>query len=177
MFTYDPENFPDLPKLVNTLRTQNRQFFTILDPVVAVNSSLIQEVQDQFPGYDMLESGNQADIWVKDAANDTLLGEVWAGPSAFPDFTNPASQSWWSRWINFYRALSAGTGTMDVRALWLDMSEPSSFTPGVCGKNQWNYPPYVPHVAGAEKDGSLLSKTLCMDAQLHWGRHYDVHSL
>lgn len=36
----------------------------------------------------------------------------------------------------------------------------------------------ISEIKDGEKDGgSLYYKTLCMDAQQKWGRHYDVHSM
>ena len=32
-------------------------------------------------------------------------------------------------------------------------------------------------VLGAEEDGKLYDKTMCMDAPQAWGSHYDTHSL
>ncbi len=87
------------------------------------------------------------------------------------------------------------------------MNEPSNFIPGSetgCDENKYNNPPFVPSKTNnfsnqtllenkpykGEKvmcslfllvtgilDGLMYSKTICMDAEQHWGRHYDVHSL
>lgn len=36
----------------------------------------------------------------------------------------------------------------------------------------------APAILEGEKDnGSLYYQTICMDAEQHWGKHYDVHNL
>ena len=57
------------------------------------------------------------------------------------------------------------------------MNEPANFVPGSingCATNEWNYPKWMPHI---KHDKYIFEKTICMDAQQKWGRHYDVHSL
>ncbi|XP_059172740.1 sucrase-isomaltase, intestinal-like [Physella acuta] len=124
----------------------------------------------------MIASGEEAGIFIKTSENTTLIGEVWPGVTAYPDFTNEKSQQWWTRWIRYYREVIE----VDVHALWIDMNEPSNFIKGSttgCNRNNLNYPPYVPHLDGVEENGELFVKTLCMDARQDWGLHYDVHSL
>ena len=56
------------------------------------------------------------------------------------------------------------------------MNEPSNFWDGTnqgCTENSLDNPPYTPPVEG----GKLFSKTVCMSAVHHIGRHYNVHNI
>ncbi|XP_055868745.1 sucrase-isomaltase, intestinal-like isoform X2 [Biomphalaria glabrata] len=155
---------------------RNRAAQIPYDPGIGSNDSIIQEIQRDWPAYNMTATGYEADIFVKAADNSTLVGEVWPGVTVYPDFTNDNIQDWWTHWIRFYRE-SVG---VDVDALWIDMNEPSNFVKGSvkgCNQNNLNYPVYRPHLDGVEEKGELFVKTLCMDSQQTLGRHYDVHSL
>ena len=56
------------------------------------------------------------------------------------------------------------------------MNDPSNFWDGSgkgCPSTSLDYPQYAPYVEG----GKLWSKTVCMSAQHHAGRHYDIHNI
>ena len=56
------------------------------------------------------------------------------------------------------------------------MNEPSNFVQGStkgCKKNNLDNPPFLPNVLG----GKLADKTICMSAEQHLGKHYNLHSL
>ncbi|GFO16500.1 sucrase-isomaltase, intestinal-like [Plakobranchus ocellatus] len=176
VFTYDKTKWKNFPALVDDLRANGQHFITILDPGIGVDENVTREVQSIYPEYDVFGSGETLGVFVRNADNGTLLGEVWPGVTAYPDFTNPETQDWWTRWIRFYIEHVG----VKVDALWIDMNEPTSFARGSiegCRRNKWNFPPYVPDVDGSRADGALFDKTICMDGQQYWGRHYDVHSL
>lgn len=46
------------------------------DPGIGSNDSIIQEIQRDWPAYNMTATGYEADIFVKAADNSTLVGEV-----------------------------------------------------------------------------------------------------
>nr|CAD7260439.1 unnamed protein product [Timema shepardi] len=57
-----------------------------------------------------------------------------------------------------------------------DMNEPSNFLDGSstgCADNSLNNPPFTPGVSG----GSLISRTVCMDADQYAGKHYNLHNM
>ena len=61
--------------------------------------------------------------------------------TAYPDFTNPATEQYWlNQIINFHNNIS-------FNGLWIDMNEPSNFIPGSidgCPNSTFNTPPYLP---------------------------------
>ncbi|KAK6195139.1 hypothetical protein SNE40_000623 [Patella caerulea] len=175
-FTYDRKKWTALPEVVQDLHENNQRFVVIIDPGIGANRTIIEEAAVNSPGYNMFDDGVQQDIFIKNESNKVLIGEVWPGVTAFPDFTNPKTQDWWLKWMNFLYHEE----NIKYDALWIDMNEPASFVHGStegCKHTRWNYPPYTPHVAGSEVDGKIYERTICMDYIQHWGRHYDVHSL
>jgi alpha-glucosidase (family GH31 glycosyl hydrolase) len=82
-FTTDPTNFPtaDVKSFVDGLHANGQHFVPIVDPGIKVES-----------GYDAYEQGLKDDIFVKDIQGNNFLGQVWPGPTYFPDFFNPKTQ-------------------------------------------------------------------------------------
>ncbi|XP_025078671.1 sucrase-isomaltase, intestinal-like [Pomacea canaliculata] len=176
VFTYDRTNWTGLPALVDNLHAHHQHFVIIVDPGVGANLTINAMAKNNSPGYAMFEDGEAADIFVKDSSGKTLIGEVWPGVTAYPDYTNISVLPWFEKYVRFFREEEG----VQVDALWIDMNEPSSFVAGStqgCEKTQWDYPPYVPNILGASPEGKMFDKTMCMTAQHSWGRHYDVHSL
>jgi alpha-glucosidase len=66
------------------------------------------------------DSGIAGDHFLKQADGSLYVGQVWPGPSVFPDFTRRETRAWWgSLYRDFVRAGIAG--------FWNDMNEPSIF--------------------------------------------------
>nr|XP_022286839.1 maltase-glucoamylase, intestinal-like [Crassostrea virginica] len=177
-FTYDRTTFAGLPQFVNEVHDKRKKFVVIVDSGIGANKTLYAEARSNSPGYRMYDDAVQSNVLVKNASGDILVGKVWPGQSVFPDFTNVAKMTdFWARWIDFF----VKNESVSVDGLWIDMDEPASFIPGSengCQRNDWNNPPFVPKIKDGEKaGGSLYYKTLCMDSQQQWGRHYDVHSM
>ena len=121
--TLDPERFAldKVRYVVSTLQEQGRDFIVMVDPAVfsgTPNSS----VED----YQTYQTGVQQDIFLKYENGDIYEGVVWPGPTAFPDWTAPNAQSWWTS--EFSKFFSAEDG-VDVSGIWLDMNEPANFLP------------------------------------------------
>jgi alpha-glucosidase len=161
IFTLDPVNFGTLPQYVNELKQQGTRFIIILDP--AVHSASVN--------YTAFDSGNAYDVWVKNPDGITpAQGEVWPGPTYFPDYSKSSTQTWWTEECVNFRNIVKYDG------LWIDMNEPASFSNGSptgCAYTPINTPPYIPAIA----DRSVLAKTLCPDRLQTFGVHYNVHSL
>ncbi len=82
-FTWDSVNFPqeEVVSFVNKLHANGQHFVPIVDPGIMV--------KDGYPAY---EDGMKRDIFVKDLAGGYYLGQVWPGPTYFPDFLHPDAQ-------------------------------------------------------------------------------------
>ncbi|XP_063235719.1 lysosomal alpha-glucosidase-like [Bacillus rossius redtenbacheri] len=162
-FTYDTSTFAGLPEFVDQLHTDGMHYIPLIDPGISAS-----EASGTYPPYDR---GVELGVFVKDSAGKPFLGKVWNPQStAFPDFTNPKALDYWKEMLTTMYKLFKFDGA------WIDMNEPANFLDGSttgCDKNSLNSPPYTPAVAG----GALISRTLCMDAQQHMGKHYDVHNM
>lgn len=115
-FTWDRERFPDPARLVADLRRQGVRLVTIVDPHPK------KEV-----GYAPYDTGLAGGHLVRNADGSIYEGPVWPsraehdpGPSVFPDFTRPATRTWWG---GLYEALT----TIGVAGIWNDMNEPAVF--------------------------------------------------
>ena len=110
-FTVDTQNFPHFERMIADLRKQHLRVVTITDLHIA-------KAPDA--GYEPYDSGMTGDHFVKNADGSVYVGEVWPGPSVFPDFTQKTSRQWWG--TLYQQFLSEG-----VSGFWNDMNEPSIF--------------------------------------------------
>ena len=110
-FTVDTKNFPHFERMIADLRKQHLRVVTITDLHIA-------KAPDA--GYEPYDSGTAGDHFVKNADGSVYVGEVWPGPSVFPDFTQKTSRQWWG--TLYKQFLSEG-----VSGFWNDMNEPSIF--------------------------------------------------
>ena len=111
-FTWDSKNFPisDVKSFVDTLHNNSQQFVTIVDPGIMI-----------YDNYDAYTQGMKEDIFIKDITGEPYLGQVWPGPTYFPDFTHPKSTDYWTTQMQqFY-------DDVPVDGIWIDMNEVSNF--------------------------------------------------
>lgn len=189
-FTTDSEKFPqsEVKSFVDTLHKNGQHFVPIVDPGIMVMS-----------GYDAYEEGLKLDLFIKDVKGGNYLGQVWPGPTYFPDFFHPSAQQYWTDQLSsFYDAVP-------VDGIWIDMNEVSNFcnvdgkgqvctntanggcpSPGasqttcclVCSQvdstNSLDFPPY----SIGNDYGLLSTKTISMSAS-HYGNVsvYNAHNL
>ncbi|XP_047222103.1 lysosomal alpha-glucosidase [Girardinichthys multiradiatus] len=161
-FTFDPTNFNTLPDIVRDLHAHNQTYVMILDPGI----SSTQPEGSYWP----FDEGLKRGVFIKDAEGKTLIGKVWPGLTAFPDFSNEVTHEWW------YENLKRFHEKVPFDGLWIDMNEPSNFLDGStvsCPSNNLENPPYTPGVLG----GLLRSKTVCATAQQKLSTHYNLHNL
>lgn len=113
VFTVDRRRFPDLPRLAAALGRRGTRLVAIVDP--GVKASM------RFP---LFRHGRRRRVFCTDERGRTVLGVVWPGLAAFPDFTAPRARDWWA---DQYRTLvDAG-----IEGFWHDMNEPTSISVGV----------------------------------------------
>lgn len=110
VFTVDRGRFPSLDALTRDLAGRGTRLVTIVDPAVKAD-----------PGYDVYATGRAGGRFVRGDDGEPLLGTVWPGAAAFPDFTDPAAREWWSGW--YRRLVDEG-----VAGVWHDMNEPTSIS-------------------------------------------------
>lgn len=110
-FTANPQTYGDLPALASELKDDGLR-------LVAISDLHVAHATDQ--GYVPYDSGVDGDHFVKRADGSTFVGEVWPGPSVFPDFTRAATREWWGGL--YQRFVEDG-----VAGFWNDMNEPALF--------------------------------------------------
>ncbi|KAG7505007.1 lysosomal alpha-glucosidase [Solea senegalensis] len=162
IFTFDPRRFGDLPEMVEEFHRRGIKYILILDPGISSTSPT-----GTYPPFD---DGLKRDVFIKNVTGHILIGKVWPGPTAFPDFTNPETRQWWEDCIRGFHS------KVPVDGLWIDMNEPANFVQGSmegCPHTDLEDPPYTPRVVG----GELNSGTLCMSAQQRQSTHYNLHNM
>ncbi len=108
VFTWNRDTF-DLPRLAGDLREQGFKIVTIIDPGVKVD-----------PRYAVYRSGLAGGHFCTLPNGQPVHAPVWPGPSAFPDFSDPAARAWWGE--QYRPLIEAG-----IAGFWNDMNEPAAF--------------------------------------------------
>ncbi|XP_019398330.1 PREDICTED: lysosomal alpha-glucosidase [Crocodylus porosus] len=161
-FTFNQRSFPDYPDMVRDFHRDGRHYVMIVDPAISSTSP---------PGsYKPYDDGLRRGVFIQNTTGQPLIGKVWPGPTAFPDFTNPETQEWWHDMVKEFH------DQVPFDGMWIDMNEPSNFVLGSvdgCPSSKLEDPPYVPGVLG----GSLRSATICASSQQHLSSHYNLHNL
>ncbi|AEB12551.1 TIM-barrel domain-containing protein [Marinithermus hydrothermalis] len=109
VFTFHPARFPEPERLIGALRERGVRTVVIVDPGVKKEA-----------GYPVYEDGKRLRAFVETPRGDEVVGEVWANPAVWPDFTRPEVRAWWADLHRYY--LEKG-----VAGIWNDMNEPSAF--------------------------------------------------
>ncbi len=109
VFTWNKQRFPDPHRMISDLAKEGFHVVTILDPGIQKN-----------PNYWVYKEGLAGNRFVRMPDGKLYVGSVWAGPSAFPDFTSPGARTWWG-------TLYKGLVEDGVAGFWNDMDEPSIF--------------------------------------------------
>ncbi|MGQ8337462.1 TIM-barrel domain-containing protein [Sunxiuqinia sp. A32] len=109
VFTFDNDKFPNPKGLNSYLHDKGFKSVYMIDPGIKAD-----------PDYFVYQQGSKIDAWIKDKDGEEYHGKVWPGICAFPDFTRPDVQSWWSSLYDDFMS-------MGVDGVWNDMNEPAVF--------------------------------------------------
>lgn len=110
-FTIDRKGYPDFAGMIAKLKAENFHVVAITDLHIA-----------KLPGqnYAPYDSGVAGNHFVKNPDGSIYTGQVWPGPSVFPDFTRAQTRAWWG---TLYREFH----DLGIAGFWNDMNEPSVF--------------------------------------------------
>lgn len=110
-FTLDKTKFPNFPSFVQELKRMHFHLVLITDLHIAYLPG------DHYAPYNSGIAGNH---FLRYPNGKLYVGEVWPGPSVFPEFTERRTRQWWgSLYKTFYDE--------GVSGFWNDMNEPSIF--------------------------------------------------
>jgi alpha-glucosidase len=109
IFTFDQNGFPDPKGLNQYLKDKGFKSVYMIDPGVKVDEE-----------YSIYQQGTAGNHWVQTKNGKEYNGAVWPGQCAFPDFTRPETQKWWS-------SLYAPFMNLGIDGIWNDMNEPAVF--------------------------------------------------
>lgn len=110
-FTVDRTLFPAFEQMIADLRAQGLRTVLITDLHIPTGRG-----KDYAP----YATGTAQDVFIKLPDGKPYVGEVWPGPSVFPDFSLTRVRDWWG---GLYRDFAA----MGAAGYWNDMNEPSVF--------------------------------------------------
>jgi alpha-glucosidase len=110
VFTFNPQTFGNVKYLSSELEKDGVKLVTIIDPAVKFDMN-----------YDLFTEGMHSDLFVHAPDGSILYAPVWAGMSAFPDFSKAETRKWWS---SKYRSFLEN----GISGFWHDMNEPAAFT-------------------------------------------------
>lgn len=105
IFTWNKKDFSDPVKLLSQLRQLGFNVVVMCDPGIKVEKD-----------YKTYEDGLAQDVFIKYPDGEPYTGQVWPGWCHFPDFTSPATRSWWKDQLRDYVDLG-------VTGFWNDMNE------------------------------------------------------
>jgi len=143
-FTVDPTTFPDFPGLIHNLAAQHFHTIVIADLHIAAAPN---------QNYRPYDTGTATDQFVKENGK-AYVGDVWPGPSVFPDFTQSTTRTWFA---SLYKDFVAD----GVAGFWDDMNEPAVFT-----YPSKTMPDDVTHrISGAEPEG--FAPRLAFHTEIH----------
>lgn len=163
-WTYDTSKYNGLPDVVADLHQHGQHYIMIIDPGISNAQST-----GTYPPYD---NGVMMNVFIKKPdGSGPIIGKVWPGYTAFPDFFHPNATIYWTQQAKSYH------DAVPFDGIWIDMNEPSNFVDGSlhgCPENTLENPPFVPPVLLGRH---LKSKTLCASAKQYISSHYNLHSL
>jgi alpha-glucosidase (family GH31 glycosyl hydrolase) len=113
-FTLDPASFSQgaMTAFVTGLHDRGQNFVPIVDPGIYMRNN----------SYDTYTRGVADDVFIMSMDGvSPYLGQVWPGPTYFPDWFAPKTSDWWSNEFSLFRDMVAYDG------IWIDMNEVANF--------------------------------------------------
>ena len=123
-FTWNKSRFPDPANFIRQLKEANFEAVVISDPGLKKD-----------PSWPIYQEALAQAYFLKTPEDQVIHQPVWPGEAAFPDFSYPQAAQFWGKLYQTYTDLG-------IRGFWLDMNEPSTFTP------RRTLPPQVIHREG-----------------------------
>jgi alpha-glucosidase len=161
-FTFSPYEFPDPKKLNEDLGKMGWRRIWMINPGVkadadgaSTNDPTSEQVAAASPEVRarheaelarfraIRKSGDEQDVWVRNAQGEIYQGAVWPGMCTFPDYTRPEVRRWWAGLYKDFMAYG-------VDGVWNDMNEPAIFN--VASKTM---PEDNRHMGGKEPFGDV----------------------
>ena len=110
-FTWNSRRFPDPKGLMSSLNASGFKAVTIIDPGIK---------QDSSGGYSAYDTGVSGKHFVTLPSGALYVGKVWPGDAVFPDFSRPATRTWWADLVKKHMASG-------LSGIWIDMNEPATW--------------------------------------------------
>jgi alpha-glucosidase len=110
-FTWDTARFPDPSAAVKALHKDRFKVVIMSDPGLKRD-----------PEWEVYTQGAKRGFFCTKADGAVFHAPVWPGNAAFPDFTSKQVREWWGSLYTAY--VKHG-----IDGFWIDMNEPSLFTP------------------------------------------------
>jgi alpha-glucosidase (family GH31 glycosyl hydrolase) len=89
-FTLDPINYPKdkMNAFIERLHSNGQHYVVIVDPGIKNET-----------GYAAYDEGLKSNSFIKDKSGDVFIGKVWPGYTAFPDFMNFDTHTYWQNQV------------------------------------------------------------------------------
>ena len=117
-FTVSSDRYGGLLEYMNQIHDKGMYYVPIIDAGIKYLTKY----------YDMFEQqgGNTSSLITSAVTGKTLIGKVWPGYAAFPDFFHPDANAHWREGLKELHAQAPFDG------IWIDMNDPSNFCYGEC---------------------------------------------
>ncbi len=160
-FTVDESRY-NVEDFKNSLTSYNKKFVMIIEPTIGLKN----------PQFELLKSGIEKDLFIKNSRNKYLINRVWPGRSHFVDYFNPRAGEFWNL------ALKDLKTKLDFSGIWLDMNEIAAFEAGQVNMDSYKIscedPKIYTYIPGTKE---FETATICPNAK-HYGslEHIQIHN-
>lgn len=149
-FSYDYQNYWNLPEFVDSLHNSSMKYVPIIDAGIAY--------RPKGHNYTVFEDGQASDLFIKAPNGEIFVGQVWPNDAAYPDYFNEKTAGWWQSNLASLQELIHFDG------IWEDMNEASNFCNGPCYPGQKAASPVKYQLKYTPTGRDLEVKSMSMDA-------------